>query len=298
MTLSTYRVLALAGILGAAPLTSSAELLSYEPFNYAGGARLEGQVGGSGWSSPWSLSGGQTNSPDILAGSLTYTDPNGVSLPTAGGRALVDSTNLTAGAVGDTVAGFRGVNGVLSEVTGSTIYISFVGQQTQGTQRFINLALFGTALQEIVAIGTGDDFGEQKWGAYRNGVGGQGGYSNTAATNLSFLVLRLDLNIAGSPNDRFRLYVNPILGAEPGTAAVDVADYDLFSSFSVIDLLRICAGSSNADYGASQMQIDELRLADTYASAAPIPEPSTAMLLGGALALLPLHRARRHSAIR
>lgn len=303
MTISTSRVVCIAAALAAVPLTSSADLLSYEPFSYPTAANgLAGQTGGFNFSGPWTLSSGETNAPNTTATSLTYTDSNGVALPTCTGAVLVDSTNATAGnPPGDTVAAFRSITGGISGASGTTLYLSFLAQQTAGTNRFINLALYGTALQEIIAVGTGESFGGQNWGAYHDGNSGKGAYSATPSTTLSLLVLRIDLNVAGTPgnmiNDRFRLYENPTLGLEPVTAAVDVSDFDLMPDFSAIAQIRIAAGNSTEVLPASQMLIDEIRLADSYAAAAPIPEPSTAALLTGALALFSLRRTRRSPSI-
>lgn len=287
MLISTSHAVFLAGALALAPFTATASLLSYEPFSYAAGADgLAGQTGGSGFDGAWSLAPGETNSPATVGSGFGYTDSNGIVLPTEGGRALADSTTA------DTVTAFRQIAGAASGVVGSTIYLSFIGQQTAGTERFANLALYSTGLTEILAIGHGTSSGDGLWGAYVNGIGGQGGYSTTPTTSLAFLVLRIDLNIAATVNDRIRLYVNPTLGTEPAVADVDVADYDLFSSFGAISQLRIGAGNSDGILPASQMQFDEIRIADTYASATPIPEPSALALLAGTLATMGLRRRR------
>lgn len=276
-----------------APLSASAALLSYEPFNYPAAVEgLTGQNGGTGFDNAWTLPSGATNGPDVLATSLTYTDASGTPLPVTGGRALTDSTNPTAGATGETVTAFRSVAAAVGGISGSTLYLSFLAEQTQGTERFINLALYGTALQEIIAVGHSTSF-SSNWGAYVNGTPGQGDYSTTPTEDLAFLVLRIDLNINVTNNDRFRLYVNPTLGIEPTTAAVDVADFDFLPSFAAIAQIRIGSGNSTSLLPASQMEIDEIRLADSYASAAPIPEPSAVALLAGTLALVALRRRRQ-----
>jgi hypothetical protein len=273
--------------------TARAGLLSYDSFSYQAEANgIHGENGGTGFSGPWNQT--EPNSPDVLGSSLGYTDSNGVTMAVTGGSALADATNPSAGSIGETVTAFRDVSGAMSMVTGGTLYLSFLGQQTQGTEQFVNVALYSAALQEIAAIGhASSSVGNQNWGAYTGGgTGGVGGFSTTPTATLSLLVFRIDLNVDVDGHERFRLYVNPTLGTEPGSASVDIATANLFESFTAIDRIRIGAGGSNQNFPASQLQVDELRIADSYESVAPVPEPSTIALAAAGLALIPLRRGR------
>ena len=284
---------ACAGVL-AVSLPVRATLLVHEDFNYTAGANgLNSQNGGTGYG------GGYTsnNNADVVAGSLSYTDANSNQLVTSGNRAFMDSTTVgNPDGTAVSIAPNRNLNTAPFAALTGPLYVSFVGQQTAGDLRDVTVSLFaatngtyGTA--ERLSIGHGNPStsahtdGDAHWGAYATAVGQQGAYSNVLATNLSLIVVRVDLNVNGAL-DQFRVYVNPLLGTEPVTASAESAAFDFLTGFNEINRVRMRAGgSSNSttglNLGASQLEVDEIRIGTTYADVTPIvPEPSAAVLLG------------------
>lgn len=269
---------------------ASATLYVYEPFDYTAGVdNLNGQNGGTGFDGAWASNGG---SPDVQAGSLSYTDAGNRQLVQAGNKGFWDATSPTAVAAGVTSSSFRTVDVALNAVTGSTIYFSFMGQQTVNSQRAANFAIFaGTA--EAVSVGHGTNFAPN-WAAFTGGNGANGAASTVSMLDSSLLVLRIDVNANGD-NERIRLYVNPPLNAEPGTAQVDFSDRNALAAVGDITRIRPLAGNSNGTLLAAPLLVDEIRIGDTWGDVTPhvvIPEPGTSALLG--LAALRLFRRRRN----
>jgi len=78
------------GILLSTGITAKADLLAYEPFDYAAGSVVDTNAnGGFGFSQPWQPnlpSGANGYNQIIRAGSLVYVDSNGYQLLTGGNR--------------------------------------------------------------------------------------------------------------------------------------------------------------------------------------------------------------------
>ena len=267
----------------------------YEGFDYPAAANgLNSKNGGTGFSGAYAA----TNNADVLAGTFNYTDSGGKQLQTSGNRAFMDSTSINGTTppepTGVSIAPIRNISAIPG--TPSTIYLSFLGKQTAGTDRDLTVSLFaagngtfGTA--ERLSVGHGNGF--TGWGAYALAVGTNGAHTAIPATDLSLLVARVDLNDNGA-NERFRIYVNPTLDAEPLVADVDINAYNFIDTIGEITRLRMRAGGSNATQTASQAEFDELRLGLSYADVTPVavPEPACAMLAAVGAGLLALRRRR------
>lgn len=293
----------------ALPVTSHAALLAYEGFDYnvaADGLAL--QNGGTGWAAAWTDT---VNDGDILAGSMSYTDGSSNSLITTGNMAQMNGTT-----VGNAV-NFRNIN--VSQYAGTTtLYISFIGQKilsglgTTLDSRAVNVALFGGAnptATENISVGhgtntpTGGFGGAYHWGAFYAGNGGNGQtpgatqtshYSNVNVTTNAFNVLKIELNANGA-NDRFTLYVNPLLAGE-GLNVSSITPIDNVDRGATLEAMiqsvRPFGGNQNAANGAGILNFDEFRIGTTWADVTPfVPEPGTAALAG--LAGLALLRRRR-----
>lgn len=277
--------------------TAVAAPLAYDGFNYVAGENaLDNQNGGVGFDDAWLTSGTNANKAAVASPGLTYTDAGGRVLDVVGNTAFIDSANAAAvGTTGSvTVTPFRTINTALDGVTGNTLYLSFLGQQTNSSVRFINLALFAGAT-EAVAVGHGTGTGGNNWGAFTGGVGTNGGSSTVSAEQLSLLVLRVDYNVDGGTNERVRLYVNPLLDAEPAVAAVDFSDRNVGAAIADLTRIRLGAGGSDATRTAAQALFDEIRLGTTYADVTPfsvVPEPGSIALAGLAAATLAGRRRR------
>jgi MYXO-CTERM domain-containing protein len=285
-------------LLGVAS-SASATLLAHEPFDYAitgenpnrGADQLNGKNGGTGFGAAW----GNQNA-DLLLGSFSYND--GVNqLVTSGNRALMDPADPNDANATPTsaVSPIRTLTTGLVPVGTQTVYLSVLAQQTDGQQRDLSVSLFAAAnqgfgTQERVSVGHANGF--SNWGVWALGNGALESHSSIPASQLSLLVVRVDLDANGS-DERIRLYVNPTLGTEPLSPTVEYF-HNVFDALSDINRIRMRGGNSNGTHPASWIEADEIRLGTTYAAVTPIvPEPGAAMLGLAGLSLIALRRRRR-----
>lgn len=269
-----------------------ADLALYEGFDYTAGSNaLNGKNGGVGFTAAW----GNQNA-DVVAGSFAYTDTNGMQLATSGNRAFMDATGTDPNVAGTSISPIRTIAGL----TGGTIYVSFLAQQTAGDARDISVSLFAAnagsfGTSERITIGHGNGF--TTWGAYALADAANGAHSAAASNNVTLLVARIDENASGL-NERVRLYVNPTLGIEPIAADVDFDTQNFIDSIGDITRLRMRAGGSDPTkvppLAASQFQADELRIGGAFADVTPaVPEPASSVLALAGAALLAIRRRRR-----
>ena len=300
----------------AIPAGAQAALLVYEGFDYAVGANAinASANGGIGFGGAWDA---PANSGDVIAGSMSYTDGGGRSLTTSGNTYFGDSTTLGAGTVGATsIANFRNMDATINAAAlggATTLYVSVMMQQTTGAGRATNFAIFTNVAnngiytsQERISFGHGTEtpsagLNPYTWGAFVFGNGNNGAlpqvigsnYSTVSMYNSTFAVLRIDINASGL-DERFRLYLNPSLDAEPGVAQVDFLR-DSLVSLNEIDRIRPFAGGSTATLGAAQTNLDEIRMGTAWGDVTPftpVPEPSAALLSLACVGLALVRRRR------
>jgi MYXO-CTERM domain-containing protein len=273
-----------AGFCCAAAVPAGALPLAYEGFDYPDGTDVSGQTGGSGFSTAWSTSVGDI----VRAGSLGYTDALGNVLPTSGGHGYFEGSTGTA-QPNRTLPLVRGDDG-------TTSWFSFVGQRLGAKdgdppsyRRGANISLFNSTLAastEQLAIGEGTGRAEDTWSLIPDGGAGNTQASQVPFDQPSFIVVRID-HLAG--NDNAYLFVNPVLGVEPNIATANATSIGSFDySFNRI---RPFAGNTTTAGVFAEIQLDEIRVGETYADVAPVPEPAGLTLLG--LGALSLARRRR-----
>ena len=238
---------------------AQAQMLSHDSFSYAAGSTLAGQNGGTGFGAAYTANNGGLTT---AAAGLTYIDANGKTLPTAGNAAALAGGNAGV---------FRTLSSTLGGGNG-TIYVSFL-EQVNATTAYAGLSLFTGTGTEQVFFGSGGAGGLPAVNLESTGPGT--GTGETALTTTGFVVAELQFGTAaaGGSGVTVRLFDNPTLGTQPATANYTASNATSFTFNSI----RIQSG---ADTGS----VDEVRIGDTYADVAPVPEPTTMALslLGGA----------------
>lgn len=231
---------------------------------------------------------------DIAEGSLRYMDARGNALAVSGHHAVVDSHEET-----NTISNVAPVLRLpTQQPAGNEIWLSLVGRQTAGTtQRFFNVSLRApdntlqphdpnSNMDEIIALGMPSGAADQVWCAWdrtTNGFLWTSAISQSASTELSLVVLRIELNAVDESLERYTLWVNPALGVPPpedaGFSTVSV-DSD-FAAWSDLEQLRLAAGYYEGN--SSAWTVDEIRIADTWQEALPfLPLDVTAFSAGAA----------------
>ena len=251
---STSRIL-LAGITSALALTSASEgaLIAYDPFSQAVG--VLNNTSSSGGGAVWPVEGnnwfGDNGSSAVIAGSLTYGP-----LVTEGNQASLDARN------GDI---YRAFNVTYGGGT-SDLWISFL----------------------IVATGENTGISLFNIGAERNFMGAGGGSGQTIGlqspdintgvargTATHFYVLHLDMT--GAADAVHTLYVDPEFSSL-GNGTAPTGGITGTANLADFTWDRIRLGDFNDT--ATDSRFDEFRMGTTWADVSPIPEPSTAGLLG------------------
>lgn len=189
---------------------------------------------------------------------------------------------------------------------------NYVHGRAAGLQLFNRSTAAGGGT-EILAAGRASQNGEttigdlpdDTWGIYNAGNANATKATTDSFTSTSFIVIRVDhtatVDAVGSPDTAY-IWINPGLSFEPNIATADATiTADFVAAGGMIsadrdyafDAIRLFGGSRNATVGYGQLDIDEIRIADTFADVAPVPEPTAAALglLGGA-ALLWARRRR------
>jgi hypothetical protein len=294
----------------AAPASAPAALLVYEPFDYAAGADPSGETlnGGTGWAAGWGNRSGSTViagnvvGDTVLEGSLGYTDGLGNMLVTAGNRLQVSGEPGTA-------QPFRSMS-VFRGSSESTTWVSFVGvrygetstveQPNNPYPRAANMSLYqldGTTGAERLAIGGSSGMPEDNVSLIPAGGGGNRVGANPPVSQAitSLVVVRIDHIGDAAALDNAYMWVNPTLGVEPDIGSAHAASVGGF--LYNVDALRPFAGNFSAAQPRpfAVADYDEFRLGESFADVTPfipIPEPSAALLVAGALAATTLRRRR------
>ncbi len=226
-----------------APCPATAELIAYEPFDYAVGTPLVGANSGVGFASAWAAGGFNAKQFKLFQmepGALTYP-----GLATQGG------THVQAGAAQQGIAGLGRTLLTPLGTQNGTYYLSFL-HRPDGEEEFGSIVL-GTGQGNELAVGKSASTGEY-YVSNRGGVGRvlSGVRGEIGKTRL--IVVKMEFQ---EGPDRFTLFVDPTPGkSEPGNGFVK-EDLDL----QLADKIFL--------YSRAAWSVDELRLGTTWEDVTP-----------------------------
>jgi|GEM_PF-393811 len=258
------------GSLGAQPCT----FLAYDGFNYPDNTPLNNLSGGTGWSSPWDVQGGNASLP----GFQTYNTPNALTFSdlqmqpgaisggnaylTAGRRLNTDPNGPFSTFIGP------GGQGIGNSQTG-TLYCSVLLKKLENNGEPVlfslhneNISWYVNNPNPKISLGyfgaASDAGGNRYWSIQINGT-----VYRTPVTVLTnravFMVLRLGFSNGTTQVDA---WVNP-------TAIGDVAAPTPVFSQSINSVYSIRSVGVYLGDNAGSGLVDEIRLAHTYACVAP-----------------------------
>jgi len=244
-------------------LEAQVSTVAYEGFNYASGASLTGQNGGTGWTSAWANNYSAYGGHFIIGSPLTYS---GVS------------------AIGGSATWSSGGNGIaendrtLTLQNSGVVYLQFLARLSSSGAGTPNMRLKNAGVLTGGIGGNGGTYAANVSILDNNLTAAANGSSSSSAllSNLNLMVVRIDYNNANTT-----LWVNPDISAfdytNPGNTASAVFN-GIAPAFNEIDL------------DARSGSFDEI----TVLSVASVPEPSTYALFGiGAIGMLLVLRRKK-----
>jgi hypothetical protein len=275
--------------------SSHAALIVYEGFDYTADTSILGATGGEGWTGAWRKTGNALASETATSPGLTYDD-----LIVEGNKVTLTAQQNNAGANGNNVFTFRDTSVFGTDET--ELWISFIGQRTGDKggdpltyQRVFTLAFFnGADNVEMFSIGELSNDPLDVWNLNPTTAVAESQPTTVPIDTESFLLLKIVYGVGGV--DTGYLWANyDISLGEPNIATANATIIDDMT----FDRLRLSAGGSQntgATLAASGL-MDEIRMGDTFADVAPIPEPATlAMALTGLALAIGWRSGRRRSA--
>ncbi len=265
---SLLGALALALCAGSVPVGQMHAADVYEGFDYADGAAISGQSGGTGWSTPWHDT---VHTGSLTADTTSLTYPGLVPAPA--GRKLKSLRNAGNN---QSIRTFRNLATPLG--TG-THYISVLIQQTNTSDRYVGLALATPANVEKCLLGS--TTGYPVWTINRVQSGevfppehpttpgqptGVLSSSGVARSELSLLVLKLELVEPSAENpgglDQVTFWVNPDLSL-PESDNIPVGGQSFTTTIDYESIGRVRIGSASGTAGTVEPVehlMDEIRI--------------------------------------
>jgi hypothetical protein len=225
----------------------------YEGFDYSLGT-INGASGGTGWSSPWAVSGG-AGSTQVIGGSFSYA-----GLSTSGNRFRIFDTD------GNLQTVTRSVAGTVGEVPG-TYWLSFMSKKNaSGRESYIK---FGDLIFSISPPSS-------VWQVKTAGTA----YTTLSGADYGTMHLFLARVDAGATSDTVYVWVDPVLSAgEPSTSSALVTLTDEAFSFDTVSIQYGPLGKST-----QSGEWDEIRIGRDFASALgamDVPTAADAYVRGG-----------------
>jgi len=265
------RALIAAGLLFLLPDLRGA-LLVYEGFEYTAGTSIAGQAGGIGFgSNTWTETETTPGNLDTMGtGSLSYGSltANGnrlqLNTPTATGNS--DQRNFTAQSGSNYPVMWAGFLINVQAASLSSITNGYLQLRPNS----------GSGVGAYLGVFT-DGGGNKVFGIGSNQSGFTTAFSSVslALNTTYFLAARVTWNLSGA--ETIDLFVNPNLDGSGLTPAISTAALSItLDRFARVGLVGGTTGTT--------WNYDEFRLGQSFAEIAPVPEPSTAMLLGWTVA--------------
>lgn len=245
-------------------LLSHATIIVYEGFNYDPGS-LDGQDGGLGWGEAWG-SGNWTVSAD----GLSYTDSQGVSLPTSGGSVTTTANNSNW-------VHFRELSPASRALMddNSVFWMSFLIESRSDDPRgSYGISLFDGGSEPIL-LGrhfqqgdpTGSTLATSGWNS------GVSTVQDAGESQTWLFVAQFDM-----VDEVANYWINPDIGGSSPANALASGSEDI----SDWDTTRIRLGQFGSSDG-SNFSLDEIRFSTDFATA--VPEPRIYAALFGLVAL-------------
>lgn len=227
---------------------ATAELMAYEPFDYAAGTPLVGANGGFGFASPWAAGGFNAKLFELFR-----VSPGALEYP---GLATKGNTHISTEAVPATLSrsGIAGLGRTLSTALGAgnrTCYLSFL-HRPDGDEEYGSIVL-GTGQGKELAIGksasTGEYYISNRGGVGRilSGVPGEIGRTRLVVVKMEFQ----------EGPDRFTLFLDPKPGQREPANGFLKEDLDL----RLADRIFL--------YSRAAWSVDEIRLGTTWEDVTP-----------------------------
>jgi hypothetical protein len=300
------RAVVMAGVLLAAP-AAPAMVIAYENFNYPAGSAANGLNGGFGWNGAWQTSSHFTaqgmdltiNSGDVpVSGAFATLATSGNHLTT-----FPSLSSMTTGGNGSGVRTFRQVDlarlagtGLLDPATGklgapgTSIWFAMLARLTPGAGNTnggnggihlydglgsLNVSPYDGDKPNHERIFMGDLASFTTWYGARTTAGGPGAYKGdsgvSVSTTVRLLVYRFDFHSTGF---EVKLFMDPTPGVQPPDSAdklTPAANNQLAFVFDYVEIGTADGSSPSLE----KMDIDEIRIATTYAEAVPAATPGT-----------------------
>lgn len=278
--LGLYTVLSLA-VICLCPDRAAAVLLEYEGFDYTAGTSVAAQNGGTGWTNAWATGGNNVVGTNV-AGSLGYTDVNGLSLQTTGGSLVAGNPVATTGSA---ATPNRALNNNLSGGAGTvagpggTVWISFLYKRLNfalGTLPFSRQSTFSLfeGSGERVPIGSPNTSATVSnvfsvWSTGAHNVNAPFQAPNYPITSNTTYFVLMKVVTDGTPTaDNAYIWVNwTNLVIEPDIATATILENEI--NLSSINTLRVQASGQNANGSNSVCQVDEIRVGTTFDDVTP-----------------------------
>ena len=261
---------------------AGAVLIAYEPFDYPASSNLSSYAGGSGWVGTWIYSPLISNHGTIIATNLTFMKLAyaGNCLRTAAPNGIDNRDFRKLGTTNAAVAPWIDAAGQFGR-GGTTLWIAFLTRLATGANSGNGGIHIYDGLGSLTTFADGDKANHERmfmgdrasgtnWFMGRTCGGRPCGLFAESSTVVSgtthLLAYRYDFI---GTNVDLRLFIDPPLTNTPANASA-AATLTNLCGFD-FDWVEVRSGSERVD-------IDEFRIATTFAEAAPIAAPTLALL--------------------